>query len=264
MQKTDTPWPRRAFITGLAVLAAAPAAFARPRRHPPRLRPATVMVVASLHSLHLSDRNYGYDRLYRVIRDFRPDWVGVEIRPEDMTADTAYLGGWYPREMRELKDDYPGRVFGFDWFGDDLNGRPIPADWRTASAVKTMERDMDSAPELQTPAKQAIKARLDAIQAKQQALLANATPRGLNDGRYDALCVDYYDTLRQYTAGTRFEALSRFYTARDAHLAAGVVAFVKAHPGQRIAIVTGADHHGPVVRYLKDQMKGAVRLETVR
>ncbi len=251
---------RRNMLGGLAVLALAGQAVARPRHAPPRLRPATVMVVASLHNLHQSDRNYGYDRLYRIIRDFRPDWVGVEIRPEDMTADAAYLGGWYPREMRELKGEYPGRVFGFDWFGDDLNGRPIPSDWRDTNAVKVMERDIDSAPELQTPARRALKARLDAIQARQQALLANTTPRGLNDGRYDVLCVDYYDTLRQYVAGTRFEAMSRFYTARDAHLAAAVAAFVKGHPGQRIAVVTGADHHGPVVRYLKDQMKGAVRL----
>ncbi len=254
---------KRTLLGGLAALAVAPHALAARHRAPARLKPATVMVVASLHKQHLSDKRYGYDRLYGLVHAFRPDWVGVEIRPEDMSADPAYVGTWYPLEMRELKDEYPGRVFGFDWFGDDLTGRPIPADWRDSNAVKQMERDSDNAPELKTPAKLKIKTRLDAIQARQQVLLANTTPRGLNDGRYDALCVDYYNTLRDYVAGTRFEAMSQFYTARDAHLAAAVVAFVKGHPGQRIAIVTGADHHGPVVRALREQLKGKAVLASV-
>lgn len=259
-----TTYPsRRTLLAGLAALAVAPAVHARPRRRvTPRIRPANVLVVASLHKLHESNHNYSYDRLYRLVHAFRPDWVGVEIRPEDMTADPAYLGAWYPLEMRELKDEYPGHVFGFDWFGDDLTGKPIPAGWRN-SGIKAMERESDAAPALQTPDKRAIKVRLDAISARQQALLANATPRGVNDGRYDALCIDYYNTLRAYLAGTRFEALGQFYTARDAHIAASIATFIKAHPGERIAVVTGADHHGPVVRYLKDQMKGAAILTAV-
>ena len=254
---------KRTLIGGLAALVAAPPALAARRKAPQRLKPATVMVVASLHTLHQSDSRYAYDRLYSLVRGFRPDWVGVEIRPEDINADPAYLGGWYPLEMRELKGEYPGRVFGFDWFGDDLTGRPIPADWRDSNAIKRLERESDDAPELKTPEKLRIKTRLDAIQAKQQALLARTTARGLNDGRYDALCVDYYNTLRDYVAGTRFEAMSQFYTARDAHLAAAVVAFVKAHPGERIAIVTGADHHGPVTRAIRDQLKGKAVLASV-
>lgn len=255
---------KRAFLAGLGALAFAVPAEARRRLPPQGLRPATVLVLASLHTGHITDRNYSYDRVYRTIHAFKPDWVGVEIRPEDMAADPAYVAKWYPLEMRELQSEYAGRVFGFDWFGDDLAARPIPADWRETSVIKTMERDSDTAPELNTPEKAPLKARLDAIRAQQEALIAHATPRSLNDGRYDALCVSYYDTLRQYVAGTRFEEMSRFYTARDAHIAANIVTFVKAHPGERIAVVTGADHHGPIVRFLKDQMKGAVVLASVR
>lgn len=219
-----------------------------------RVRPATVLVVASLHKGHQTDSNYTYDDLYRVVRNFKPDWVGVEIRPEDMSADPAYVQSWYPQEMWTLKGTYGDKTFGFDWFGDDLNGQPIPADWRTTSAIKTLESQSDNAPELQTPDKQALSATLDAIRAQQDALLAKTNPRGLNDGRYDALCVQYYTALKAYFDGTRFADLSAFYTARDAHIAANIAAFIKAHPGDRIAIVTGADHHGPVTRYIRETM----------
>jgi len=219
-----------------------------------RVRPATVMVVATLHEGHATDRNYSYADLSRLITNFRPNWVGVEIRPEDMNADPAYLQAWYPQEMITLRDRYSNHVFGFDWWGDDLAGRPIPADWRTRSSIKTLEAAADGAPELQTPEKAALKVQLDAVRARKNALLAISNPRGLNDGRYDALTVQYYDLLRQYYAGTRFADLSTFYTARDAHIAANIVTFVKTHPGERIAIVTGADHHGPVVRYIRDKM----------
>lgn len=219
-----------------------------------RIRPATVMVVASLHKGHLTDPNYSYDKLNTIINHFKPDWVGVEIRPEDMTADPAYLEAWYPQEMRTLGATYGDKAFGFDWFGDDLTGQAIPADWRTTSTVKTLEAASDGAAELQTPDKLVLSAKLDAIRAQQDALLAKTSPRGLNDGRYDALCVEYYDTLKQYYAGTRFEDISTFYTARDAHIAANIAAFIKAHPGERIAVVTGADHHGPVARFIREKM----------
>lgn len=241
---------RRSFATlAIAGLLTPAIAFARVR-----IRPATVMVVASLHKGHLTDPNYTYDDLNKIIKDFKADWVGVEIRPEDMNADPAYVQSWYPQEMWNLKAAYGDKAFGFDWFGDDLNGQPIPADWRTSSAIKTLESQADSAPELQTPDRQALSVKLDTLRAQQDALLAKTNPRGLNDGRYDALCVQYYDTLKQYFDGTKFADVSTFYTARDAHITANIAAFIKAHSGDRIAIVTGADHHGPVTRYIREKM----------
>ena len=243
-------YSRRSFATlALASLLAPSAASALAR-----IRPATVLVVASLHKGHLTDPNYSYDDLNKIIKTFKPDWVGVEIRPEDMSADPAYVQSWYPQEMWTLKDTYGDKTFGFDWFGDDLNGQPIPADWRTTNAIKALEAQSDAAAELKTPDKQVLSAKLDAIRAQQDALLAKTNPRGLNDGRYDALCVQYYDTLKQYFDGTRFADISTFYTARDAHITANIAAFIKAHPGDRIAIVTGADHHGPVTRYIHEKM----------
>ena len=219
-----------------------------------RLLPATVLVVASLPAGPAADPNYTNEDLGKIISHFKPDWVGLEIRPEDMTADAAYLQAWYPQDMLTLKAQYGDKAFGFDWIGDDLNGQPIPADWGTTSSIKTLEAQSDAAPELQVSDKLALSQQLDTIRAQQDALLAKTNPRGLNDGRYDALCVKYYDTLKQLYAGTRFADLSTFYTARDAHIAANIAAFIKAHPGERIAIVTGADHHGAVTRYILETM----------
>lgn len=228
----------------------------------PRVQPATVLVVASLHEGHATDPNYTYDDLNKIINHFKPDWVGLEIRPEDMTAGSVDAQTEYPQDMLTLKDQYGDKAFGFDWLGDDLTGQPIPADWRTTATINTLEAQSAAAPELQAPDKLALAQTLAAIRDQQNALLAKTNPRGLNDGRYDALCVKYDDTLKQYYAGTRFADVSAFRTARDAHIAANVAAFIKAHPGERIAIVTGADHHGPVTRYIRENMRD-VKLQRV-
>ena len=66
----------------------------------------------------------------------------------------------------------------------------------------------------------------------------------LSDGRYDRVTKDYYATFRALTEGTRFAALAAFYHQRDERIIANVLATAKQHPGKRIVIVTGADHHG--------------------
>lgn len=222
-----------------------------------RLQPATVMIVPSIHQRHQTNPNYSYDDLFRIVRTFRPDRVGVEIAPERMTFDAAYLADQYPQEMVALKSDYGDRAFGFDWAGDAPSTRTIAIDWTTSQPGTADEA------ELNTPERRAYAARLTQIAAERDHLLATATPYSLSTGRYNALCVDYNNTLRAYVAGTRYEAEARFATAQDAHLAANIAAAIKAHPGERIAVVTGAEHYGSIVRFLRDSMADKVALVSV-
>lgn len=213
-------------------------------------RPARVMVIASMHQRHATSSSYTYGDLYAAVAHVAPDLVGVEIRQEDLERSDEYLSRNYPLEMIHLARAYRGRVFGFDWLGEDLAGQPIPDNWwKSRSPIKKLEREMDAALPHDAHDK-GLAATLSALSEKEDAILANATVSSLSDGRYDRVSKHYYATLRVLTAGTRFAALPAFYRQRDERIIANILAAVKTHPGQRIVIVTGADHHGPIVAAL--------------
>jgi hypothetical protein len=223
-----------------------------------------IMVVASLHGLHKTDPHYRYEDLFHLIEAFHPAWVGLEIRPEDMNADSAYLTNLYPHEMLALKDLHGEKTFGFDWFGDDWTGRPVMLDALLAGPIKSLERQTDDDAELKTPERRKLGLLIDALSQEEHVLLEGITPGALNDGTYDRISSRRYALMRRQVAGTRFSVLTEFYDARDAHIADAIGRFIEGHPGQRIAIVTGADHHGPLIKALKTRFATAIRLVPVR
>jgi len=154
--------------------------------------------------------------------------------------------------MVELAHRYGPKAFGFNWLGDELQGRAIPADWWSAqSQTKKLERSIDDDPVMKTPAKTAINERMDEIRGAQEVILDKATAASLNDGRYDALSVTYYTNLANLTHGTPYAALAAFYSERDHRIAANILAKVTRLPMSRIAIACGADHHGPIIAALR-------------
>ncbi|WP_174298144.1 hypothetical protein [Sphingomonas bacterium] len=120
---------RRDLLIGFGVsIAGSPALALRPHGR------TTVMVMASMHKRLASSKRYTYDDLYSAVARFHPDWVGVEIRNEDLGKPDEYLLDNYPVEMVELAHHFPSRTFGFDWLGDEIAGRPIPKDWWTVQS----------------------------------------------------------------------------------------------------------------------------------
>lgn len=240
-----TLFNRRDLISGLAVTS-----VSLPLAADASSRSAQVMVLASMHRQHGASSSYTYGDLYAAVANFKPDLVGVEIRPEDLGRDESYLSRNYPPEMLYLSQTYAGRVFGVDWLGDDVAGRAVPDDWwKARSPIKTLEREMDAG-RPSDARRTKLNVRLEALSQQRNAILTNATVTSLADGRYDRVAKDYYATFRALTAGTRFAALSAFYKQRDKHIIANILMMAKTHPGARIAVVVGADHHGPVVAAL--------------
>ncbi|MEQ7874321.1 hypothetical protein ABDK56_10000 [Sphingomonas sp. ASV193] len=231
--------------------------LARPR---PAEERALVMVVASIHRRLATTKSYTFDDLYGAVARFRPDAVGVEIRQEDLDRGQPYLTSNYPPEMIALAAQYGPRTFGFDWLGDELAGAAIPTDWWSKeSPIKQLERSFDDRALPNDAHHRRLEAALDRLSSEQDRLLASATVRNLVDGRYDRVTGHYYATLRALVAGTRFDALARYYERRDAMIARNVLSEATRRRGQRVAIVTGGDHHGPVVRLLAANA-GTVRL----
>ena len=214
--------------------------------------PATsVLVIPSIHKRLAGNSRYSYADLYSLVAVFQPDLVGVEIRQEDLARPDAYLQHNYPEEMVALAQAYKGRVFGFDWLGTEVEGRAVPADWWTKqSPIKQLERSCGSTQPGMSPERLELNARLDAISQKQEQIVGTATAASLSDGRYDRATAEYYRIAAELTRGTRCERLTDWYAERNHEISANIVKEVLQNPGRRIAIVTGCDHHGPVIAAL--------------
>jgi hypothetical protein len=217
------------------------------------------MVIPSLHKRLAGNVYYSYDDLYGLVAAFKPDLVGVEIRAEDMGRPDAYLHHNYPEEMIVLARKYGRQAFGFDWLGSELAARAIPEDWWTRqSPIKQLERAWDAHPPRLTPDKATLNARMEALSAQQDQLSGRASAAALADGRYDRITAAYYSTMAELLRGTPYATLPAWYAERDRQIAASIVRAVVANPGRRIAVVTGCDHHGPVVAALSALGDGVV------
>lgn len=202
------------------------------------MKPTIIHAIASLHQFHTNHPSFDYDRLFQVVDKFQPDHVGVEIRPEDIGADEAYLSRNYPYEMIELSKRYKDGCFGFDWLGDDIAGQPIPDNyWKEISFQKKLERELGDDPDFQeTPL-------LDDLYNQQMDILKTATPASLIDGEFGAVTKKYYQALDDLLSGTKYEPISQFRFRRDEEIGRQMVNFIREHTGSRIALVMGANHH---------------------
>lgn len=233
-----------AAVAAFALLAGCSLAPAPVRQAAPE--PAELAVISAMHGYHRDHPGYDYDDLYALVGAFDPDRVGVEIRAEDMDRSPEYLAANYPAEMIALAGAYGERAFGVDWLGTELEGRAVPSGWwREQSEIKALERAMSSDPGFADP-------ETAAFGEQQLKILRGATPESLHDGRYDAVSRAKYAHLRSRLAGTPYEALARFYDARDARIAEAIWAEALRHPGRRMVAVVGADHRAAVIDLLSD------------
>src|SRR5687768_9829702 len=122
---------KKMFIAAVATLVLA-TAFAQTR----------VYVIPVLHGMHKTNPLYSYDSVQAIVKRLNPDVIAVEIRAEDIDSDTAYLKQNYPLEMWMMPYWFPGAtIAGFDWLGDELAGKPIPARyWKDHSRIKALQR----------------------------------------------------------------------------------------------------------------------------
>jgi len=214
------------------------------------MKPTTIMAVASMHRFHKDHLTFDYEKLFQVIADFHPNYVGVEIRPEDIGMDESYLKKNYPFEMVQLSRIYNnGRCFGFDWLGEDIAGQPIPDNyWKEISVYKRLERDLSDDTTIIAP-------ELDSLLEQQMDILRTATPASLIDGRYDSVTKRYYQVSDDLLRGTKYELISTFRYRRDQEIGKNIINFIRTHIGTRIALVTGANHYVYLLESFSNQLR---------
>ena len=243
---------------GNSVAETKPGALAKPTE-------VQVQVLATIHKFHSSNPEYPYRKVTELISRFNPDIIAVEIRPEDIKEDSAYLAKFYPLEMRQALNDFPlEKIRGFDWYGEEMRGRKLPDNvFKDESTelgqVKKMERDLNQdimlAPKL-IP--------LVAL-GKQQAEMAKTfSPARLNNGEYDKVTASFYAVLYSALAKTKYQKFADFNQQRDQEIAKNIEQLVKENPGKRLIFLLGANHHGPVVAALQKQLAEQLKLVPVQ
>jgi hypothetical protein len=211
----------------------------------------TVYLIPSLHGIHKTNALYNYDSVKATIQRIAPDVIAVEIRKEDVAADTAYLKQNYPYEMWMMQYWFPTtNIEGFDWLGKELEGQPIPNRyWQDRSRIKALEQLL----------------KIDTVYTKKLAgcqlyaderavLLSNNSLKGLLQSNDAILIKEYYNCLAQHLRGSEYEELTSFYDSRNQQMMQRLKAILNTHSGKKIVILTG-DDHVPYLRAFLNQQK---------
>ncbi len=205
-------------------------------------------LIPSLHGLHGVNKNYSYDSLKQIITKSNPDIIAVEIRSEDIDADTAYLKRSYPYEMWMMRYWFPNtKILGFDWLGEDIEGSPIPKNyWKEISPMKKLERELaqDS-----TLAK--LCAVCDSIGMLRLGMLKNKSLKEIIESNDSQLCNQFYNCYSALLKGSKYEFIPYFNNERNRRILLNIDAIVTKEEGKTIVVITGDDHYV----YLSDKIK---------
>ncbi len=199
-----------------------------------------VFLLPTLHALHQTNSAYSYDSLKTCLHRLQPDLVLVEIRNEDINADSNYLAANYPLEMRSVRYWLPGvRVEGFDWLGAELEGRAIPKGyWRDSSVVKLLQRKLSTDSKMQK--RLGACSVMDSIRF--QLLISNSL-RMILQGKDHEWVRAYYDCMEKAFAGTEYAVLTTFYRRRNERMLDRLSLVLRNNIGKRVVILTGDDHY---------------------
>lgn len=197
-----------------------------------------VIVIASIHGAHKNHSGYDYETLFSLVQSFKPEFVGVEIRADDINSDVSYLRSNYPSEMIELSQRYKGRVFGFDWLGYEIENQSIPSDYWKNLRVLQLSKELDADTEMlnRQPNK------LNELAKLQEEIVQSATPALLNNGKYGKICREIDGLEENWLKNTPYTEIQKFNQTRDAEIGKNIITFIENNKGKRIALILGADH----------------------
>lgn len=214
-----------------------------------------VMVLPALHGLHNSNPNYTYGDLYQIVKDFDPDVIGVEIRPEEINMEPEQLEGLYPLEMRMIRDSFPNRVHGIDYFGEEFRGRVIsPEVFKDTSneigAFIQLQQKMGSDSLFQY---KKMREGLDSLQELQLKIASEATADKMMEGTFDQVSDEYYDRLYSLVKDGKYEEFRRINLERDKMITENSLRLIRSAAGERMLILVGANHRSRLVKALQTE-----------
>lgn len=214
-----------------------------------------VMVLSTIHGAHAINPNYSYDDLFKIINKYEPDLIGIEIRPEDMNQDTAYLKNFYPQEIRMIKDSFPKITRGLDFYGKEVQGKLIPID-----AFKDTLSELGQYVQMERKLGKdsiflgkKIEVGLFDMQQMQKKMALEFSAEEFMNGNYDSITKRYYQVLDSLLYGTEYQQLTEFNRRRDIEITKNALTLIQNNPEKKILILVGANHRGRMVDSLKSR-----------
>lgn len=219
--------------------------------------PASVLILPTIHESHKVNRNYDYKDLFQVIREFDPEVIGVEIRPEDLSESKEYLDLFYPDEMIMVRDSFPDKTVGIDFYGKSFEGKLLPAEVFKDSTNELgkfvlLEQKMSRDTLIERKKKEL---ELPEILERQNKIARSYSPQQLMNGEYDSLTVRYYSLLEKILENPEYKEYLDFNTLRDERITENAIELIKDNPGKRILIIVGTNHRANLVEAVKDLKK---------
>lgn len=203
-----------------------------------------VFVLATVHSQHRRNPNYSYRDVVRLLDAFAPDVVCVEIRPQDFRKSP------YLREMMlaTVWGVAHGReVCGFDWF-DGTARETRRALGETPEYIQKAHR-LDSL------------IALNPVTSRFNELYGDYWSGEMGYEFYNGVEYNRYheEAYRLSLAVYGDNPVNLFYETRNRRMMASAWEVILRHPGQRIALLTGAEHK----HYFDRDLRARERIEVV-
>lgn len=216
----------------------------------------TVMILGTLHGYHKRNPNYSYEHIYKIIDNFRPNVIGVEIRSEDIHEPREYLNQYYPYEMIETVFKYKNNVklYGFDWFSYQLEGKLIPEGYFDELLISELNKKFENDPIYK-------KSRdiLNVCRVKMNEIInSNPSAAQLNDGRYDIASSIYYQIMEHLLIDSPYEQIPLFYKERDQHIDQNILNIIDQNLGSKIICLIGSDHRVFVIEAIKNKYPSTI------
>lgn len=213
-----------------------------------------LLILPTIHTGHVKNVRYSFNHVARIIENFKPDIIAIEIRPEDMDQDTVYLKKFYQPEMIMALMGYPGvQKVGIDFMGSEMEGKILPANF-SRDTVGEMGRFRIMNQKLMKDTA-IVKARIAKgmvqLKSKQGEMMSKLSANELLDGSYDLVTDEYTKAQTTVLANTAYEYYDAFSTKRDQKIADNIKDIALKNPGKRIIVLSGANHHNRAVNTLR-------------
>jgi hypothetical protein len=203
-----------------------------------------LLLLPTVHTAHKTNPKYSFANVMKIVENFKPDIIAMEIRPEDIDMDTTYLKLYYQPEMIMVRNSFPGiPKVGIDDFGKDTWGKHLPLDVRRDTTYDWGKSSRPSYARDTAITNAIARMGLTAMARQRTQMLGSASAAELMDGKYDAITNEYFTKLSALLANTKYQASTDFTSYRDQKLSDNIKQLILKNPGKRIVVLSGANHH---------------------
>ncbi|MDP3470101.1 MAG: hypothetical protein Q8S11_17295 [Daejeonella sp.] len=213
-----------------------------------------LLILPTIHAGHKRNVSYNFDHVRNIIKNFKPDIIALEIRPEDLDQDTSYLHKFYNPEMVMFRNEFPeAKKAGIDFMGADVAGKPLPDNFLKDSLNEFGKFRLMNQKLMRDSA--IVKARIEKglpdLISKRGKMMAGLGANQLMTGEYDALTEEFTVSQAKILRGTPYQYYDDFQVMRDQKIADNIKSIALKNKGKRIIVLTGANHRNRAVKLLR-------------